>query len=118
MCSRTSRIVIPVAAALTLLVSTQPARAASSICRYVNTPLTDGACQTAEISANRSGHHIYVRVSPHTTWSVIDQETRKKVGGGTSGASTKHKTIFGLYGDRYRLEVNGAFAGYGYINNN
>jgi hypothetical protein len=98
---------------------TSSAFAASSYAYFAKEPWEGtGEDHTGEISANRAGHHITVRISPHTTWWVNDEETKKRVGGGTAGWLEKRKTISGLYGDRYVLYIKGIGVGYGYINDN
>jgi hypothetical protein len=93
-----------------------PALAESSGCTFAINPLGNDGCTTGSVGANRSGHFIYMSVSPNVHWEVYDISNNVTVGHGQAGVLGKRKTITGLYG-RYKLEIHG-LVGHGSINNN
>lgn len=95
------------------------AHAASERC---DLSFTSPQCWTDPVQANSKSHHVHIDVTPHVTWSVVDQNNGKVVARGTTGWWWTRKTITGLYG-RYKLHLqNGATAvitgGNGSIDNN
>ena len=56
---------------------------------------------------------IAVRIGSFITIPGVDVEMLKASG----GALGDNKTIFGLYGQSYKLFLDGAVGGYGYMNN-
>ena len=104
----------PALAGAALLAVAGPAVAASSSCRILP---NNGKCETGTVRANPSGHFLFFEVGPHSNYKVKDEQTRKVVRTGTSGWTGKRGTIFGLYGDEYKLYVENPVTGYGYISN-
>ena len=90
-----------------------PAFAESSACIF---PARSN-CSTKSVAANRSGHFVFVSITPTVHWIVRDAVNGVVVGSGTAGLLGTRRTIVGLFG-RYVLEIDGLFSGQGTINNN
>lgn len=107
---------LPIAVSSLILFSlAEFAAAASSSCRFLP---VQGNCETGSVKANPSGHFIFFEVSPNANYKLKDEYTRVVVASGTAGWRGKRQTVFGLYGNDYKLYVDNPFGGYGYINNN
>lgn len=105
------------AASFAFFTMTNIAMAASSSCYMLPKP-GSGKCETGTVAANKSKHSIFFEVSPNANYKVKDEYTRVVVASGTAGLRGKRQTIFGLYGNEYKLYVDNLLGGYGYINNN
>ncbi|MDQ3235380.1 MAG: hypothetical protein M3Q07_26515 [Pseudobdellovibrionaceae bacterium] len=102
-------------AGIGVVVSTSSAFAASTDCIYSITQF-ERDCTTPGISANSSGHFVYISVSPFSRYRLIDESNDDVVAEGQAGATGHRQTVFGLY-STYKLQVSGAPAGWGRMNN-
>ena len=98
------------AVAATLL-SAKPSSASSAFC-YSELWIS---CTTLEIPANASGHFVYIKISPYTSYRVRDSANHVVVSAGDIGGWIHSEVVWGLYA-WYELTISGA-ASTGYINN-
>jgi hypothetical protein len=93
------------------LLSAKPAFATSDWC-YSDLWIS---CTTMEVPANASGHFIYIKISPYTSYRLKDANNGVVVSMGDIGSWIHSEVVWGLYG-WYTLTIKGA-ASTGYINN-
>jgi hypothetical protein len=86
-----------------------------------NTGFFGRDCKTGTVPANRTLNRVWLGVEGasgrvFTRWKVRDMDTNVVVGEGNVSPNEHFRTgIYGLVGDRYRLELSGPQFAYGFI---
>ncbi|WP_344935284.1 hypothetical protein [Sphaerisporangium flaviroseum] len=106
-----------VTAAAAVVATTQPANA--QVYNTCRPDLWTGKCASGYTPANHTLDRVWIGIdtgSSIANWEVWDRETGARVGSGKVSPNTNFRHgIYGLYGNKYQLTINGAWGIYGFI---